>query len=120
MNATVVVGVCNMMIIWIIATYIPFGICILRVGSGGAGAGCVVCLRFGTNHNDVNDVTDISTFKFIVNFCNIADFILYLFICKLMTFVKKLIKASAKKFQIWVYRERKKEEEQNVNIITSN
>ena len=39
-----------------------------------------------------------------------------------MTFVKKLIKAPAKKFQIQVYteKERKREGERNVNIITIN
>ena len=41
MKASVVVGVCEVMIIWIIATYIPFGICLLRVSSGGARSGCV-------------------------------------------------------------------------------
>ena len=48
-NTIVVIGVCGMMIIWIIATYIPSGICLLRVGSGGAGAGSVVCFGFAMN-----------------------------------------------------------------------
>ena len=46
MKAIVVVGVCDVMIIWIIAAYVPFGIFLLKVGSGGAGTGCVVCLGF--------------------------------------------------------------------------
>ena len=29
------------------------------------------------------------------NFCNVPDFTLYLLICKFVTFVKRLIKASA-------------------------
>lgn len=37
-------GLCG--IIWIIATYVQFGICQLRVGNGGAGVRCVVCLGF--------------------------------------------------------------------------
>ena len=46
MNVVVAVGVCEVMIIWVIATYTPFSTCLLRVGSGSAGAGCVVCLGF--------------------------------------------------------------------------
>ena len=38
--------VCEVMIIWIIATYIPFGIFILRVSNNDAGASCVVCSGF--------------------------------------------------------------------------
>ena len=29
--------------------YIPSGICLLRVGSGGAGASCVMCFWFAVN-----------------------------------------------------------------------
>ena len=32
------------------------------------------------------------------NFCNVADFTLYLLICKFMTFVKRLKKVSAEIF----------------------
>ena len=46
MKSIAVVGVYDVMIIWIIATYIPFAICLLKVGSGGAGAGCVLYLGF--------------------------------------------------------------------------
>ena len=35
-----------MMIIWIIATYISSGICLLRVARGGAWVVCVVCFEF--------------------------------------------------------------------------
>ena len=44
-KAIVVVGVSEVMIIWIIATYIPSNICLISVGNGRTGAGCVV--RFG-------------------------------------------------------------------------
>ena len=44
MKAIVVVGVYQVMIIWIIGTYVPFGIFLLRVSSGGAWEGCVVYL----------------------------------------------------------------------------
>ena len=49
--AIVVVVVCGVMIIWIIATYIPSGIWLLRVGGGGGGAGasCLVCFEFAVN-----------------------------------------------------------------------
>ena len=46
MKAIVAVGVGEVMTIWIIPTYKPFGICLLRAGNGGAGAGYVVCLGF--------------------------------------------------------------------------
>ena len=44
-----VVGVCGVMIILIIATYMPSDICVLRVGRGGVGAGCVLCFVFAMN-----------------------------------------------------------------------
>ena len=31
---------------WIVATYIQFGMCLLRVNNGGGGVCCVVCLVF--------------------------------------------------------------------------
>ena len=46
MKAIAVVGVCEVMIIWIIATYVTFGICFFGIGNGDAEAGCVVCLGF--------------------------------------------------------------------------
>ena len=46
MKAIVVVGLCEVIIIWIIATCIPFGIFLLRVGNGVAGARCAACLGF--------------------------------------------------------------------------
>ena len=64
MNAIVVLGVCEGMIIWVVATDIPFGICLLKVGSGCARAGCVVCLgcvcviiyyEFHLNKNLINN-----------------------------------------------------------------
>ena len=58
MNVIVVVGVCEAMVIWIIATYIPFGICLPKVGSDGAGADCVVC--FGLQRRYYNDVIDFA------------------------------------------------------------
>ena len=45
---------CEIMIIWIIAAYIQFGICLLRIGNDGAGAGCVVCLRFAAKTTQQN------------------------------------------------------------------
>ena len=44
-KAIVAVGVYEVIIIWVIATYIPAGVCLLKVGGGGSGADCVV--RFG-------------------------------------------------------------------------
>ena len=44
-KAIVAVGVYEVMIIWVIGTYIPAGICLLKVGGGRTGADCVV--RFG-------------------------------------------------------------------------
>ena len=49
MKAIVVVEVYDVIIIWIIATYISSGIFLLRVGSDGAGIGCVVCFGFAMN-----------------------------------------------------------------------
>ena len=49
MNVVAVLGVCELMIIWIMATYKLFGICLLRVASGGAGTGFVVRLVFAVN-----------------------------------------------------------------------
>ena len=46
MKAIVIVGECDVMII---ATYIPSGICLLRVGNGGAGEGYVVSFGFVVN-----------------------------------------------------------------------
>ena len=45
-KAIIVVRVYAVMIIWIIATYLPSGICLLGVGGGSAGAGCVECFGF--------------------------------------------------------------------------
>ena len=46
------VGIGKVIVIWIIAAYLPSQISLLRVGCGGAGAGCV--LRYGfIHHNDV-------------------------------------------------------------------
>ena len=42
-------GVCEVMFVWIIATYIPFGICPLSVGNDGTGAGVMVCFGFAVN-----------------------------------------------------------------------
>ena len=46
MNDITVLGGGWGIILWVIVTYIPFGICLRRVGCGGAGAGCVVCFGF--------------------------------------------------------------------------
>ena len=54
MKAIVIVGVCDVMIIWIIPTYILSGICLLRVSNNGA---CAVALGLQCiHHSDVNDV----------------------------------------------------------------
>ena len=45
-KAIIVVRVYGVMIIWIMATSLPSGICLLGVGGGGAGAGCVECFGF--------------------------------------------------------------------------
>ena len=58
MKAIIVVGLCDVMIIWIIATYIPSGIYLLRVGNDGA---CVVALGLQCiHHSDVIDVNRVS------------------------------------------------------------
>ena len=44
-----------MIINWIIATYKPSGISLLRVGGGGTGVSCVVCFGFAVSSN-VNGV----------------------------------------------------------------
>ena len=44
MKAIAVVGLCEVIIIWIIATCMV--IFLLRVGNGVAGAGCAACLEF--------------------------------------------------------------------------
>ena len=48
-KAFVVVGLCEVMIIWILTIYIPSGICLLRVGSGVAVLGYIVCFGFAVN-----------------------------------------------------------------------
>ena len=46
MKSIAVVGVCEVIIIWIIATYIPLGICRLRGGSVVSKVGYMLCLGF--------------------------------------------------------------------------
>ena len=46
------VGIGRVIVIWIKVTYLPSQICLLRVGCGGAGAGCVLCYGF-IHHNNV-------------------------------------------------------------------
>ena len=39
----------------------------------------------------------------MLNFCNVADFTLHLFICKFVTFLKRLKEASDKIFKYGIY-----------------
>ena len=50
------------MIIWIMATYLPSDICLLGVGGGNAGAGCVECFGFAMciYHSGVSYCTLVS------------------------------------------------------------
>ena len=52
------VGLCEVMIIWIIATYIQCGNYLLRVGRGGPGAGCVVRFGFAVYSDNYSDVIE--------------------------------------------------------------
>ena len=71
MKAIVIAGLCEVMIIWKRATYIPFGICQPRVVSGGAGAGSLVCLGFAVKFFDSFIMTMMQKMKLeIINKLN--------------------------------------------------
>ena len=69
MNTIVVVAICEVMIIWIKATYIQFDICLLRVGSDGAGVDCMVCLDLQRRfYNYVIDIALVTLLSILSSF----------------------------------------------------
>ena len=69
MNTIVVVAICEVMIIWIKPTYIQFDICLLRVGSDGAGADCMVCWDLQRRfYNYVIDIALVALLSILSSF----------------------------------------------------